>query len=950
MISINISDVISILSSCRNYFIALGVIIAVAAIVMFIFRKCERTLRKLIRHEAVIAIIIAIVVIVNMICFGPMSTLLTLATGESGTISDEITKQSNEDCKRIAREGIVMLENDNLLPLSKNTKLNVFGWASQNPCYGGSGAGALNDLYPKTTLLEGLENAGFTLNKELSDLYEAYGLKRAAQGYGTDWNLPEPTVDSYTDTILGNAKDFSDTALIVLARTGGEGSDLPTDMSTANYTNNSIQYDDFEEGESYLELSRTEENMIDMVCKNFENVVLVYNGLTTMELGFIEDYPQIKGALWCAGPGQTGFDALGEILNGEVNPSAKTTDTFVYDLKSSPSWNNFGDFAYINMSEFAVDKSDPYMGGAVPTFVNYSEGIYVGYRFYETAAIEGLIDYDKTVQYPFGYGLSYTAFESKLQNIKCNDKIVTFDVTVRNTGDTAGKETVEIYYNPPYTNGGIEKAASNLIAFDKTAILEPNAEETLSFTINAEDFASYDASKSRCYVLEAGVYEISLNSDSHTKLDSFTYNVDKEIVYSEKNARSTDRVSAKNIFDYANGNVTYLSRAEHFANYEKATAKPESLTMPNELKQSFVNTSNYKMVKDENAQMPVTGADNGLQLKELRGKEYDDPMWDSLLDQLTVEEMNDMVAHGGFQTAQAASVGKIATVDCDGPSAVSNNFTGAGSVGFPSNTMIACTWNEDLANIYGQDMGKMAASLDASGWYAPSANLHRSAFGGRNYEYCSEDSLLAGKICANALEGAANEGVYGYIKHYALNEQETNRWAMICTWVDEQTIREIYLKPFEICVKEGNATAVMSSFNYIGGVWAGGNKELLTTILKDEWGFKGFIDTDYFAGAYYMNADQMLEAGGATCLSTFDIGTNYVSDTTDPTSLQHMRRATHEIMYTVVNSRAYEADNINPGMENWKKAAIAIDIIIGLALILLEITVIKSYGISKKIL
>ena len=679
-----------------------------------------------------------------------------------------------------------------------------------------------------------------------------------------------------------------------------------------------------------------------MVCANFENVILVYDGVTTFEMGFVNDYPQIKGVLWCAGPGQTGFDALGEILSGEVNPSGKTADTFLYDLTVAPWWNNFGGFSYDNMSEFAVDASDPYMGGTTPTFVNINESIYLGYRFFETAAAEGILDYDAAVQYPFGYGLSYTTFEQKLEKAEESNGVISMDVTVTNTGSVAGKEVVQIYCNPPYTNGGIEKASANLVAFDKTGMLEPGASETVSFSIREEDLASYDDLTERCYVLEAGDYILSVNADSHHVIDSYTHTVDETVVYNENNKRESDQTAAINQFDDARGNVTYLSRADHFANLAEATAAPASLTMADEQKDTFIWTANFSMEQDPEAEVPTLGAKNGATLAQMRGLEYDDPAWEGLLDQLTVPEMLDMIAHAGFQTAAAPSVGKVSTIDCDGPSAVSNNFTGAGSVGFPSAIVIAGTWNEDLAWTYGNDMGIMADALNASGWYAPSANLHRTALGGRNYEYFSEDALICGKMSAQAIKGAADVGVYGYMKHFAMNEQETNRWAMICTWTTEQAMREIYLRPFEICVKEGDAHAVMSSFNYIGGRWAGGHKQLLTNVLRDEWGFNGFVETDYFAGAYNMNADQMLEAGGACCLSTFDIGTNFASDTEGATSLQHMRRACHDIMYTVVNSRAYAGD-VSNGMENWMKVLIGADIAVAVLILGLEALLIRNY-------
>ncbi len=943
MIELNMSDVVSVLSSCRNYLITLGVIIALAIIISVACMKVNRPLRSLIRKESIIVAIAAITVVANLVCFGPMSTLLTLSTGGSGTISTQTTEQSNADTEAIADEGTVLLKNDDgSLPLKQGSSINVFGWAGTNPLYGGSGAGSLNDLYEKVSLIDGLTNAGFNVNKDLQEFYQKYDKQRGT--YGQDWTLPEPAVSTYDASLLDGAQKFSDTAVVVLARMGGEGADLPSDMSQAQYTDNSEEYKDFSEGESYLHLSKTEQNLLDMVCERFSNVIVVYDGFNPMEMGFLNDYEQIKSAIWCAGPGQTGFNALGRILSGETNPSAKIPDTIVYDQTSTPWWNNVGDFKYTNMDEFMVDESDPYMGGAVPTFVNYVEGIYVGYRFYETASDEGAIDYDSVVQFPFGYGLSYTQFEQKMGAVSYGDGKISFDVTVTNTGEKAGKDVVEVYYNPPYTDGGIEKSSKNLVAFEKTDMLEPGASQTVKIEFDDDDMASYDQDGAKAYVLEKGDYNISIQSDSHHVIASETITVDDDIVYdSDSNTHNGDAVVATNKFDYAVGDVTYLSRSNHFANYGEATAAPSDFEMPSSDKAGFINTSSYKQEKDDSVVMPTTGAKNGMTLADMRGKDYDDESWDKLLDQLTISEMQDLIAHGGFQTAAAASVGKVSTVDVDGPSALSNNFTKAGSVGFPSAVMIASTWNSELAYAYGSDMGAMADQLGASGWYAPSMNLHRSALEGRSYEYFSEDSLLSGVMASKAVKGSAEQGVYAYIKHFALNEQETNRWSMLCSWIQEQTMRELYLKPFEMSVKEGGATAVMSSFNYIGNVWAGGNKELLTDVLRDEWGFRGFVDTDYFAGSYYMSADQVIAAGGANCLSTFDIGTNYVSDTDNAVYVNYMRRAAHDIFYTVVNSRAYAPENIKTGMESWMKVTIGVDVVIGLLIVGFEVIAIRKY-------
>lgn len=594
MLSIEISDLVGVLESCAPYLIGFGVVAVLAILAAVVCRKMSKSRKFLVRSQAGMAVLLALGVVVNLICFGPCRTLISLAAGE-GTITDETATEANQLVEETANEGIVLLENEGAtLPLAKNSKLNVFGWASTNPCYGGTGSGSLNDAYPTVSLYEGLQNAGFELNTELQDFYTAYRADRPTVGMREqDWTLPEPPASTYTDEMMANAKNFSDTAMIVITRVGGEGADLPTDMaavidgswqnntSSHNgvYTNNSTEYNDFESGDHYLQLSKTEQDMIDLVCDNFDKVVVVYNGANAMELGFVQEHPQIKSVVWCPGTGQSGFNSLGSILCGDVNPSGRTVDTFVYDLTKTPYWNNLGGFAYDNMDEFFIDADMAgtgwYPQGVSPKFVNYVEGIYVGYRFYETAAAEGLIDYDATVQYPFGYGLSYTSFTQKMSDLQtAADGTITFDVTVTNNGTVPGKDVVEVYYNPPYTNAGIEKSTANLVAFDKTETLEPGASETVTISFKAEDMASFDDKGNGCYVLEDGDYTISINSDSHTALDSRAYHVDADILYNESNPRSTDATAATVKLDDEAGNVTYLSRADHFANYAQATAAP----------------------------------------------------------------------------------------------------------------------------------------------------------------------------------------------------------------------------------------------------------------------------------------------------------------------------------------------------------------------------------------
>ena len=910
----------------------------------------SRDKRFLIRGEAAIAMVLAVVVCVNMICFGPMATLIGLATG-NGTLSDETNEEAAEVAEEIMEDGIVLLKNESLLPLNETKKLNIFGWESINPAYGGAGSGGINDLYDIVSLNQGLENAGFSINQELVDFYNNYGADNPEMSIQKQsWTLPEPPVDTYDDELIESAKEYSDVAVVVLSRKAGEGhNDIPMDVKKAAYDNNSDEYDDFPEGEHYLQLSQTERDMVDMVCSNFDNVIVIYNGANQFELGFADEYPQIKSVVWCPGTGNVGFNALGKVFSGEVNPSGKTPDTFIYDMTTAPWWNNAEKIEYTNLADMAVEGMNAGTAQVyAPAFTNYVEGIYVGYKYYETAAQEGAIDYDKTVQYPFGYGLSYTEFEQKMGELKEKDGQISVDVEVTNTGDVAGKDVVEVYYKPPYTNGGIEKSSANLIEFAKTDLLQPGESQTVTVTFSIEDMASYDENNAKAYVLEKGDYVISINSDSHTVLDQKTYTADKDVVYKGENKRASDDTAATNVFEDAKGDVTYLSRADHFANYEEATAAPASAELGEPYVSEYHLNSNFDKttyLNDEDV-MPTTGADNGLTLADMRDADYDDPRWEKLLDQLTVDEMANMIAMAGYQTAAMDSVGKVATLDFDGPAAINNNFTGVGSIGFPIEVVVASTWNKELAQAWGECMGKMSQEMGAEGWYAPGMNTHRTAFGARNYEYFSEDGVLAGNMGAKAVEGARKYGVYSYIKHFALYEGNAK---MVSVWSNEQAIREIYLKPFEISVKQGGANAVMVSWSFLGDKWTGESSNLMNTVLRDEWGFRGMALTDFFRnnGHGFMNADAALANGVDAMLSTFNGEENNVANQKHPTSVLQMRNACKNVMYTVVSSWAYDGEHEETGMENWKKAGIGIDIVIALFMAGMEVLVIRGYKKRK---
>lgn len=957
MLQINMADVMNVIGSLTPYLIAIGVLFVLALIITFAVNKKtvkDVATRKIVHSESWLVALVGIVVAVSMMLTGPLSTLLNNATITKYTLSDATVSKANELAKDVQSEAVTLLKNDDSnLPLS-GKKVNVFGWGSTNPVYGGTGSGSMSKQYKTVSLLDGMKQAGLKTNTELSKLYTDYRKDRPEVGmFAQDWTLPEVPAKQYSDKLVSDAKDFSDEAVVVLTRVGGEGADLPTDMKAKGitYKNNSKDYDDFQKGESFLQLSKTERDMIDLVTSNFKKVTLVYNGANTFQFDFLNDYPQIQSVVWCPPAGQTGFSALGEVLAGETNPSGKTSDTFLKNLTKSVSYNNFGKFEYTNMA----DKAAKYKGftgddvTAIPGFVNYSEGIYVGYKFYETASDEGLINYDDTVAFPFGYGLSYTSFDQKLDSVKYKGGKVTVTATVTNTGDKAGKDVVEVYYNPPYTDGGIEKASKNLAGFEKTKELQPGESQKVTVKFDDDDMASYDYKGAKAYMLEKGDYDISIQSDSHHVIDHKAITVKDTVTYdSDSNTHNGDKTVATNQFDDVAGDVTYLSRADHFANYKEATAAPTNFKMSDKAKETFYNNSNYdpKKFDKDSDKMPTTGAKNGLKLSDMYGKDYDDADWDKLLDQLTFDDMDNLIANGGYGTPAVKSVGKIQLTDADGPASLNNNFTGVGSIGFPASTAFACTWNRDLAKQFGEMIGDMAHDMHVAGWYAPAMNIHRSAFSGRTFEYFSEDSLLSGAMASNEIAGAKSKGVYSFMKHFALNDQETNRTNMVCTWANEQSIRETYLKPFEMSVKEGGAQAVMSSFNYIGYTYAGASSNLLQTVLRGEWGFKGFVLTDYFGGYGYQNADQEVRAGNDSMLATTKI-TNHITDKS-ATSVKAMRQAAHNILYTAANSWQYANGEPKVATPIWKTAMYVAWGVTAVLVIGLEIVAIKRYLNRKK--
>lgn len=938
------ADLLSYLTQLQGYVYLILALLVALIVILAAASWAKKGWKHVIRWEAVLAFLAALLLIVNAICYGPMYTNVSgYLNASKADLSEDTVTASRDVTERIGEEGITLVKNDGLLPLASGvTSLNVFGWASVYPLFGGTGSGS-SDSSASVGILQSLHDAGYRTNEEITQLYTDYGQKRGEIGMASqDWTLPEPTADVYTAERMEQARNFSDTAVIVIGRSGGEGADLPTDMNAvingtynaaltdsvapsnwnymnASYTNNG-DYDDFEPGESYLELSVTEEDMIERVCSQFDHVIVIINANNTMELDWVDEYDEIGAVLLAPGAGASGFASLGAILSGAVNPSGKTADTYVKDLFSAPYIHNIGNLPYSNVDDLkrqiaAADLS--YEGNLA--FVNYVEGIYVGYKFYETAAEEGLITYEDYVQYPFGYGLSYTTFERTIEGFAADGEAMKFDVTVTNTGDVPGRDTVEIYFTPPYTDGGIEKASVNLLDFEKTEIIEPGASQTISFEIPVENMASYDSEGVRLpgggYILEAGAYTISVRSDSHTVEDEETFRVAEDIDYSEEGRASDEAIAVNQFEDDARGDFVQLSRRNGFANYEEACGPlaADAYVMPDDVRArveksvfGLYDPTDYDHSGDA---VPTLGADNGLTLFDLKGVPYSDAKWQKLLDQLTFEDMAAMINVGGWQTAKIDSVGKVATSDCDGPAGLNNFITGAYGTAYPSEVLMAQTWNKQLAYEIGQRMGREYEEADNFGWYGPAMNIHRSAFAGRNFEYYSEDGVLSGYLAMNQVNGAAEHGVYAYIKHFALNDQENNRCSFLLTWASEQAIREIYLKPFEMCVKgfTGTAQAAMSAFNFIGTKPSCANPNLLQNVLRGEWGFEGMVITDYNGSYGFMISDHCVRSGNDLMLGFASAESNVFGDQS-ATALQAMRTACHNILYTIVNSGYYAGD------------------------------------------
>lgn len=920
---------------------------------------------------------------------------------------EDVLAAAQELVVEIAEEGMTLLKNEGgALPLDESSKVTVFGKNSVNLVYGGSGS-AGNVSAKTKTLYDSLEASKIGYNDVIKAFYE----DSARSGSGRPSNpsmdsgqrlsgfaTGETPLSSYDSKVKDSYAQYNDAALVVISRIGGEGFDLPRTMAT-DFTY--ITPVDGAESVSshYLELDANEKAMIEEAKANFDKVIVVLNVGTTMELGELAGDDGIDAILWMGLPGSTGVMALGEILVGKtadgqaLSPSGHTVDTWAADFTKDPTWYNTGVYGsqYGNRYLTHAGESSEF------AFVNYEEGIYVGYRYYETRGYEeekagNALWYGENVVYPFGYGLSYTTFDWDISydlpgDAITKDDVITATVKVTNTGDYSGKEVVQLYYSAPYTAGGIEKSHVVLGAFAKTKLLAPGESDTVTLTLKASDMKSYDYADAnengfKGYELESGEYTIFVSSDAHTPKSEKTYTLAQSALLSTDANAQGQEVAVENRFDDVSAGIfgdltytSYVSRSDFEGTLPKGYLTDAERTLTPELEETLASSIKRKWQGTDEGQpwtiddslMPSTTAvNNGLSLKDmlydekgnLVGKvDYDDPRWETLLDQITLDEMKLLVGYGAFRTNAVAGVDNVVnkplTTDSDGPSGFTSFLSESvvyDTCSYQAECLMGATWNVELAYRMGQMVGEEGLvgnekgdAMPYSGWYAPAVNIHRSPFSGRNWEYYSEDGLLSGLFASEVVKGAKEKGVYTYIKHFAVNDQETDReYNGILVWANEQSMREIYLKPFELAVKNADASGMMSSFNRLGLTWAGGSYALLTEILRDEWGFNGMVITDYSMNRYTY-VDLMIRAGGDLFLTQDSKVFNQPDNATQVTLL---RQATKNILYTVANSNvmSIETDGYKPPMWQtvWQYAQI------GLAALLIAWGVLIHLSIRKK--
>ena len=931
-------------------------------------------------------------------------------SGSYGTVQTETddtqlkaTDAAAELTETIAEEGIVLMKNNGLLPMApskENRGIALLGYASYSPMYIGAGSVSQAGSYVSNDFIDfydAFETAGYSVNKDMKEYYAKYGNSNGASGdmSGSGWTQATGVDDGplYDDSeasvayraALEKAKAEAKTAVLVFSRVGAEGGDCELDMTGAA---------NGDPGKHYLQFQQTEIDLINYAIDNFENVIVVINSSNVMELGEL-DAEGVDAVLWIAGPGSTGIQALADIISGEVNPSGKLPDTWAYDLKTAPSYWSATAGTYSNYEEFG--ESSYTYNGITYTFdnkvdggVTYDvEGIYVGYRYYETAAVEGYIDYDTTVQYPFGFGLSYTSFDWEVVSHKFGDTHgeIEIQVKVTNVGDKAGKDVVELYYTAPYyKDRHIEKSAKVLGAFAKTSLLKPGESETLTLTMPVDNLASYDYLGERCYVADEGSYEFNLQTDSHNikvnsdgkTLDTLTYDVADRRVYKDSGvgARSTDLVAAENAFDYSSvgdGNIgstiPYVSR-EDFAGTHPSVTMGKRLDEFDDLKmgpdmiryitEESLGGSDVKFENDASyisaSLIPVAvNENNGLTMQDVAGyTEWNDEIWDKLINQMSATELALLMEDCGYGTPEIESIGKTLATDIDGPAGISSANLNYYGNEYTSEPLMAATWNVELLREVGESVGREALVAGVNGWYAPGADTHRTPFNGRCGEYFSEDPLLSGKMAAAEVAGAQSKGLYVYLKHFVCNDNDNKRGGMY-TWINEQELREIQLGAFEYAVKEENCTGLMMAYNRVGPCECSVSYGLNTTVLQKEWGYRGASVTDGYSAAIgcdkYEHPDLQLRAGAGMLLYTGGFaGTGGLSENSTNTDagIAMMHDMAKKIIYRHANSNAMSiARDYTP---NWIWAVAGLNVLLlALAFLAYWFLVRKSEDKKKKL-
>ena len=888
--------------------------------------------------------------------------------------------------ERMVEEGIVLLRNeDNALPLQKGAKISVFGQNSINIAYGGSGSGGAGNSESTVDLYQALSDAGFEINPVLKKFYETSGYKRSQNSSDLDsgdsvyLSMGEAPQSAYTAEVKDSYAFYADAAIVVITRIGGEGFDLPRSMKGQTGARN--------EDDHYLQLDQNETDLIQAVCESgFQKVIVVVNSAAAMELAFLEDpdyyayQENIDAALWIGFPGDSGLNALARVISGEVNPSGRTVDTYVKDLKKDPTWYNFGDNRTAGGDAYLQNGN-----ASLYYFVDYEENIYVGYKYYETRGVtDGEDWYQEAVVYPFGYGLSYTTFDWELVDASSIDHAAitkdgqyTVQVKVTNTGSVAGKDVVQLYGHAPYFVGEIEKPEETLLDFAKTKLLAPGESEIVTLNFDPYYLASYDYSDANAngfkgYELDASdAYALYVSRNAHDR--AFTIPFTSENIQFATSMVNED-VAVTNLYtdcdnpyfnsDY--GLTTLLSRSD-WEGTMPTTPTAAEREMSADLLAAFkdVEPNNPNDYSDE--EMPWDDEDVTVTFRDMLtnpdtgvfGKaDYDDARWETLLDSCTFDELIDLYDNGNFKSNGVLKIGKPLTNDTDGPSGFTNfmsqDGTYWGTCHYCAEVVMAATWNTALMEELGEMVGCEGVigafgkgnGLPYSGWYAPGVNIHRSAFGGRNFEYFSEDGILNGRMAAAEIRGCQSKGVYCFVKHFALNEQETHRSITgLVTWATEQAIREIYLRPFELAVKEGGTRAVMSSFNRIGTRWTGGDYRLLTQILREEWGFRGMVICDFNTIPQYMNSRQMAYAGGDLNLATQP---ESWCDTSDVSDVIILRQAAKNVFYTVANSNAMNAEIVGYERPIWEIALFAVTCVAAAVIAIWGCFVFRRYSREKK--